>query len=147
MSAANAAESKGKQPDLIVPESKEMEAEPHEKESVDVEIDRLYYKKEACLNIIEKENKKIKHLNIDLDHAESIKKLQNNEIVTILPEMDFWIKKYHIKKVRVWPSLGKTMIIINFETEQAISYSINGRRELPFFWHKQWKGWYMQQVD
>lgn len=144
MSVGNASE---KQPDMSVVESKEKQPEAHEDESIDAEIGRLYYKKEECLNIIETTNNKIKHLNIDLDHAESIKKLQNNEIVTILPEMDFWIKKYHIKKVRVWPSLGKTMIIINFEREKAISYSITGRSELPFFWHKQWKGWYIQQVD
>ena len=135
--------------DMSVVESTEKQPEAQEEESIEVEIGRLYYKKQACLNIIEKTNSKIKNLNIDLDHAESIKKLQNNEIVTILPEMDFWIKKYHIKKVRIWPSLGssQTMIIINFETNKAISYTQNGRKECPFIWHKQWKGWYIQQID
>ena len=137
--------------DQIVVETKAEDADSDQQEidqeEIDVEIQRLYYNKEACNDTIEKAQEKIKDINIDLEHAECIQKLKNGEIVKVLPEIEFWIKKYHVSKVRVWHDDSKTMIIINFDTKKAISYSISGRMPLPFHWHRQWKGWNMQQID
>ena len=62
--------------DQIVVETKAEDADSDQQEidqeEIDVEIQRLYYNKEACNDTIEKAKEKIKDINIDLEHAECI---------------------------------------------------------------------------
>lgn len=113
------------------------------------QINQLIFARRKVFDLIDKCNRKIDALDLDIGRLKLIEKLRDGKAVHIVPGSEKILQDHKIEFIRVWNprnNYDDCMYIVNMQTKTMTHYNRDGITKAPYQWKQSWAHGFLMQL-